>query len=343
VAQLIPYPPVIIRLRHAAALFLLLAMTLSGAAAQQVHAAQDELDAPITVHVYGPDNKPLKEQAFVTLYQRGSSLQLGTVMTNVSSTAALTGMPGFGPYTVEVKAAGYQTERKDFEYNDASGRVDVDVIVHPVSSDASPVLAPPLNPKAQEHMRKGLKSMQTGNFQDAQAEFMAAHKIAPQDADVCYWLGAAYQKGKDLRNAEAFLEKATALDPDHVNALVALGQVRDQQKNYRAAIAPLEKAAALDGKEWLARWVLADAYLRTGDYEKALKSSQAAIELGKGSANKAELIEGQALANLGRRDDAIKVLETFVSDMPNDPAVPSVRAFIARLQASPPQPAAKSN
>ena len=319
-------------------------MTAGSAAAQQVHAAEDELaDNNITVHVFGPDNKPLKAQAFVTLYQRGSSMQLGTVMTSVASSAVLTGMRGYGQYTVEVKAKGYETAHQDFEYNAASGRVQVDVILHPLSDPNAPAPAPPLDPKAQDHVQKGLNAMQAGKFQDAQAEFSAAHKIAPQDAQVCYLLGAAYQKGGDLQNAQSYLEKATSIDPDHVMALVALGQVRDQQENYPAAIIPLEKASALDGKQWLARWVLADAYLRTGQYEKALKDAQAAVELGNGAADKAELIEGQALANLGRREDAIKVLEAFLHGMPNDPAAPSVRAFITKLQNSPPPSDGKPN
>lgn len=304
--------------------------------AQQVHAAQDELsDANITVRVFGPDNRPLGEQAFVTLYQQGSNLQLGTVTTNVGSTAALTGMPSYGPYTVEVRANGYQTARKDFEYNAASGRVEVDVVMEPVSSGTAPSGPPPLDPKAQEHVDNGLRAMQAGKFQDAQREFVAAQKAAPDNAHVYYLLGASYQKGNDLSDAEKYLEKATSIDPDDVEALVAIGQIQDQQKNYRAAISPLEKGVTIDAKNWLGHWVLADAYVHLGEYEKARKNAEAAVELGNGSANKALLIEGEALANLGRRDDAIRVLDTFIHDAPSDPAVPTVRAFIARLQPAP--------
>jgi len=322
----------------AAVLFLLAG---ANAAAQQVHAAQDELsDANITVRVYGPDNQPLDKQCFVTLYQEGSSMPLGTVTTSVSSAAVLTGMKGYGPYTVEVKAAGYETARKDFEYNLASGRVEVDVTMRPLSG-AEPAGPPPRDPKVQEHVDKALKAMQSGKFEDAQKELTAAHKSAPQDADVCYLLGAAYQKAGDLKNAQTYLDKAVSIDGDNVKALVALGQVQDQQKNYRAAIPPLEKAITIDSKEWLAHWVLSDAYLRTGEYEKARKNAEAAVELGDGSANKAELIEGEALAQLGRPDDAIKVLEDFLHNVPNDQAAPAVRAFIAKLQKAEAGPARK--
>jgi Flp pilus assembly protein TadD len=322
------------------AVLILLLMMANGAAAQapqHVGSPQDLLsDTNITVNVLGSDHKPLRQMAFVTLYQKGSTMPLGTVMTTIDATAVLAGMPGYGPYTVTVTSQGYETESKDFEYNAASGRVQVDVTLHPVAFTDSASTAVPLPPKAQGQVRKGLEAMQAGKYQDAQTQFLAAYKEVPQSADVCYLLGAAYQKSKDLPDAQTYLEKAISIDPDDVQALVALGQLRDQQKNYQGAIPPLEKAATLDGKEWQARWVLADAYLRVGEYEKARKEAQEAVELGKGAANKAELIEGEALAGLGRRDDAIKVLESFLDDLPTDPAAPAVRALIAKLQSSPP-------
>lgn len=325
------------------AALLFFAMGAAVSSAQQVHAAQDELsDANITVRVFGPDNHPLGEQAFVVLYQQGSNLQLGTVTTNVGSSAVLTGMPSYGPYTVEVRANGYKDAHKDFEYNAASGRVEVDVVMEPASAGTAPGGPPPLDPKAQEHVDKGLRAMQAGKFEDAQKEFTAAQKAAPDNAHVYYLLGASYQKSRDLRNAQKYLRKAISIDPDDVEALIAIGQIQDQQKNYRAAISPLEKGITIDAKNWLGHWVLADAYVHVGEYEKARKNAEAAVELGNGSANKALLIEGEALANLGRRDDAVRVLDTFIRDVPADPAVPAVRAFIARLQSTPAQSSGKS-
>jgi hypothetical protein len=327
-------------LKASAALILLLTTAAAAAAQapQHVGSPQDLLsDSNITVNVLGPDHKPLRQMAFVTLYQKGSTLPLGTVMTTVDAVAVLAGMPGYGPYTVTVTSKGYQNESQDFEYNAASGRVHVDVTLHLLpGANAAPTPVLPLPPKAEEHVKKGLQAMQAGKFQDAQTELLAAYKEVPQSADVCYLLGAAYQKGNDPLHSQTYLEKAISIDPDDVQALVALGQLRDQQKNYQAAIPPLEKAATLDGKEWLARWVLGDAYLHVGEYEKARKEAQEAVELGKGAANKAELIEGEALAGLGRRDDAIKVLESFLDDLPADPAAPAVRSLIAKLQNSPP-------
>jgi Flp pilus assembly protein TadD len=324
---------------HAALLAFLISLLATGAAAQlpgHVSAPQDVLsDSNITVHVFGPNHEPLKQMAFVTLYQRSSTVPLGTIMTTVSSEAVLTGMPNYGPYTVKVFSVGYETTSKDFEYNQASGRVYVDVTLKLLSTSTAAPSKPKLTDKAQEHVDKGLAAMQAQKFDEAIAEFEAALKESPDSSDVCYLLGAAYQKNKDLAQAQKYLQMSLTNDPDNVQALVAVGQLHDQQKDYQGAIAPLEKAATLDGQQWLGRWVLADAYLHTGDFEKALKSSQAAVEIGKGSANKAELIEGQALAQLGRRDEAIAALQKFTQDLPNDPAVPAVQALITKLQNAP--------
>ena len=317
--------------------FLLLLMTATNAGAQHVYSPPDALsDTNITVHINGANNKPLKQQAFVTLTQRGSSMQLGTVMTTVSSEAVLSGMPGFGWYTVWVKSPGYRDESRDVEYSASSGRIHVDITLQPIAADAGPAPSGALSPKTQEQLQKGREEMQAGKLDDAIKDFLAVHDAAPNNAEVCYLLGAAYQKNKNLPQAQKYLEMATSIDPGDVPSLVALGQLRDQLKDYKGAIPPLEKAAALDGSEYMGRWALADACLRVGEYEKARKNAEEAVEIGKGAANKAELIEGQALAQLGRKDEAIKVFEAFLRDMPNDPAVPAVRGLIQKLQGGAP-------
>ncbi len=94
----------------------------------------------------------------------------------------------------------------------------------------------------------------------------------------------------------------------------------------------LEKVVSLEPNQWLARWVLADVYLRRGDFEKAREEAEESVDLGEGAANKAEFIEGEALAQLGRREDAVRVFEAFVSDVPEDAAVVPARAFVAKLR-----------
>jgi tetratricopeptide (TPR) repeat protein len=333
--------------------FILLFITAGDAAAQvPMHPGTpaDVLSsATITVHVLGPTGRPLEQQAFVMLYKFGTSTPLSTLLTSRDSEVVFSDMPGFGRYTVAASSAGYRTESTDVNYDSFYTRQDVDISLHPLSGDAGPAPAPKLAPKVQKHVKYGLGAMQLGKFLDAQKELIEAYNAAPQNADVCYLLGVAYLKSKDFQHAELYLGMATSINPNHVSALVTLGQLRHMQKDYQLAIAPLEKAASLDPKEWLARWILADIYLRGGEYEKARQNAHETVELRKEAANKAGspegkeavikagLIEGQALGQLGRRDKAIKVLEAFLRDAPKDPAAPAVQALIAKLQSSTPE------
>jgi tetratricopeptide (TPR) repeat protein len=316
--------------------------TAVGAAAQgapkevtpHVSTGQEALSAAtIGVNVFGPGNKPLTQQAYVTLYKMGANAPLSTLLTDRSSQAVFSNLPGFGWYTVTASSAGYETGHKDVHYDRTSARVQVDIALHPLSSaDVTSNAAPGLAPRVEKHMQKGLEAMRAGGLHKAQKEFSAAYAKASQDADVCFLLGITYLREKDIRRAQALLEKATSIDPQHVLALVALGQLHYQQKNFETAIPPLEKAASLDSKQWLPRWILADIYLRAGKYEVARKDAEEAFELGKGAANKAEWIEGQALVQLGRREDAIKMLEAFLHDVPGDPTAPDVQALITKLK-----------
>ena len=126
-----------------AAACLALFMTTTGAAAQvptagapgqvpqHVATPQDVLSmGTITVHVLGPDNRPLKQQAFVSLYKMGSGVPLGTVPTERSPGAVFSDMPGFGRYTVAVSSRGYGTESKDFDYDSSYAPVQVDITKH---------------------------------------------------------------------------------------------------------------------------------------------------------------------------------------------------------------------
>jgi len=313
--------------------------TGAGQVAPHVSTPDDLLSqATITVRVFGPDNKPLRQQAYVTLYKVGSGLPLSTLLTERSSEAVFSNMPEFGWYTVAASSAGYGTEHKDVDYDSSYTRLQVDLTLQPLAgTDAASNPAPTLAPKVRKHLQKGIESMQAGKLPEAQKEFIAAYNLEPKNADICYLLGIAFLKSKDLQHGEMYLEMATSIDPKNVSALVAIGQLRHQQKKYEEAITPLEKAASLDSKEWLARWILADIYLRIGEYEKAWKDAEEAVELGKGSANKAELIEGQALSQLGRRDEAIKALDAFLKELPEDPAAPAARALVAQLQGSTPE------
>ncbi|HUJ32641.1 MAG TPA: tetratricopeptide repeat protein [Candidatus Acidoferrum sp.] len=294
---------------------------------------EENATGSVVVRVFGPHDTPLRQQAFVTLYKMGSGVPLRTSLTDGPSQASFANLPGLGWYTVQVSAAGYRTQRKDFDFSDLLSFHEVDVTMQPDSDDGSvPYLPPKLSGKAQKHVDKGVKEFQTGDFKAAEKELTAAYNAAPKSSETNYLLGFVYLREKDLAQAETYLTNAVTLDPGDVPALVSLGHLRYQMGDLKGATEVLQKATTLDRKQWEAFWVLSEIAFREHDFEKARVDAESAVELGKGVANGAEFIEGAALAELGQTDDSLKTLRAFLRDAPTDPNAPVARELAARLE-----------
>ena len=96
----------------------------------------------------------------------------------------------------------------------------------------------------------------------------------------------AYQQ-KDLGQARTYLGTAANLNPYHAQALTLLGRVGLMQDDYSLATATLEKAVQADSSSWVAHDLLAGAYLKQKQYERAQQEAELAIVKGKAEASAA--------------------------------------------------------
>lgn len=288
----------------------------------------------IIVRVFNSKGAPLRQQAFVRLYKEGSAAPLRGTLTQGSSQASFDHLPGIGRYTVEVSAAGYRTQRKDFDFTDLTSYHDVDVIMEADSDDPTVTYVSPtaLPGKAQKHVDKGVAEFRAGNLKTAEKEFLTAYNAAPKTAETNYLLGLLYLRTKDTQKSGYYFTAALAIDIGNVPVLIGLGRLRYDLGDMKSAIDVLERALALDHKQWEALWVLSEAHLRQHDFEKARSEAQTAVELGKGAANGAEFIEGEALAELGQNAEALAKLQSFLRDAPTDPNAAAARELCARLE-----------
>ena len=83
-------------------------------------------------------------------------------------------------------------------------------------------------------------------------------------------MGYAYFKTGDFLNAETVLKKAETRNPTFTFSMYMLGLVYKALGDEEAAIAALDRALKVAPDYIDARWELAQAYLRTGDNDKAL-------------------------------------------------------------------------
>lgn len=289
----------------------------------------------VTVRVLGPNGMDLQQQAFVRLYSINSGVLLKGGLTNLDGSISFDNLPGAGWYAVEVSAAGYVTQRKQFDVPDTTITfTEVDVTLESTSGQTTQeyTSASKLPRKARKHVNKGIEAFRAGNLKKAEKEFTGAYNAAPKTAVTNYLLGTLYLRMNDIAHSERYFANAVAIDPKDIPALIGLGHARYQKGDLSGAAEALQKAVALDSKQWRAIWLLAEIDLRQRNFAKAQKESESAVELGKGAANGAEFIEAVAWAELGDYAKSVKMLQSFLREAPNDPNVAVARQLAGRLE-----------
>lgn len=239
----------------------------------------------------------------------------------------------FGDYDVEVSAVGYKTEHKKVHvtYAIQSPQVEVTLEKDPTAVDlnANDDLIPP---KQRKDAKRAVSDLKSGKLKDAQKRLDKVYPFAPKSAQLNFLYGYLFLQQKDLEKSESYLKKAAALDPRRAQTFIELGRVQLFRQHYSDAQTTLEQAVADDSNSWLAHNFLAAAYLKQRQYEKAQQQAQLAINEGKGPGSAAQLILGQALANLGHDQEGIQALNAFLQANPNDPLKSQVQSLITEIQ-----------
>lgn len=145
----------------------------------------------------------------------------------------------------------------------------------PATVATSPVPStPPTAEEIKVAWRDGVSLFDSGDFEGAAARLQIASEGRPKDAYVQYLHGLALWKSGHLPESETALQSASTLDESSVKTWVNLARVQ----------------------------------LDRNEAQEALQSSERALALVPGSAD-AMHQRGRALAALGRRDEAIDVLQ----------------------------------
>lgn len=245
-----------------------------------------------------------------------------------------------GTYSITARAPGYQDGSRLVNVPD-NGQFNTTVTLKAEPRGDGDTVGMVLAPKARKEFDRGIDAMRRKHYDDAQTHLGAAYKLAPANTDVNDKLGELFLVTADLDNAQKYLQNAVSLDPESESVLTDLGELRIEQRDYPAGEKMLEQAVMRDPNNWFARWMLAGAYLRTNDNEKARVEAAAAIKSGKGNANEAECILGEALARLGRTGEAVRALQLFIRDSPQNSYAPEARALLAKLQTGTARPASQ--
>jgi len=322
-------------------------LVLSGAAAGQIPTAGqgnielrmndvdinpfcDELSR-LVVTVIGEGNTHLDRQAIVKLHDKKRDITTWESTSNESKVTFCN--IDFGDYDLEVSAVGYLSAKKDWH---VAGTVQERQFKVALSRDPMAVdleaHADDTPPNARKEVKRVVSALKSGNLKDAQKRLEKLSKIAPSSAEVNFLYGFLYFQRRDFPKTETYLARAVSLNPNRVQPMVLLGRVQLQRQEYEAARKTLELAVQADSSSWMAHNLLGDAYLKHKEFEKAREQAQIALDQGKRSASVAQLVLGQALASLGRDEEGIKALKTFVETNPDNPVTPQVKILIGEIE-----------
>jgi tetratricopeptide (TPR) repeat protein len=251
--------------------------------------------------------------------------------TEENSQGAFTNVP-FGNYEVEVSAVGYLSAHQEVHASNSQLQ-QFEIALHRDPAAINLDLDDrTLSPKARKEMKHGVSALKSHRFRDAEKHLAEAYKAAPSSAELNFLLGYLYFQQKDYEKAANYLGTATKLSPHDGQALTLLGRACLERKEYPTAQLVLERAVADDAQAWLPHDLLADAYFRQKNYEKARDEAQVALDKGKAEANPARLILGEALINLGLGDQGIQALNAFLQESPSHPVAGQVRGLIAEIR-----------
>ena len=242
----------------------------------------------------------------------------------------------FGDYEIEASAVGYLAEHKEWHLSGVTGGVperQLQLVMHkdPTAVELNaPDEAIPAS--ARKDAKRAVVALRSANLKDAQKRLDKAFKLAPANAQINFLYGYLYLQQRDFDKAETYLNRAVTLDPRRAQALTLLGRVQLEHQEYEIARKTLEQAVATNSSYWMAHYLLGDAYLKQKEYEKAREQAQLAIDTSRGEGNIAQLVLGQALADVGRDQEGIQALKIFVQTNPSNTAIPQVKALITEIE-----------
>src|SRR5580658_9356230 len=149
-----------------------------------------------------------------------------------------------------------------------------------------------------------LQNLESGQLRDAVLLGQQAVSRWPRDAQFRHYLGVAYFKSGDAKQAQEQLTRARELNPKDSATHFDLALVLLSQQNYASAADELEASIKLNPANALAHVLLGRAYLNSNRSLQAIEEFKAALKLDP-SIKLGHYHLGFAYFSLGRNDEAI--------------------------------------
>ena len=146
----------------------------------------------------------------------------------------------------------------------------------------------------------------------AEAGYRLAIELNPGSVTAHHWYGILLSKRGTFPAATAEIEKAMALDPMSPFLPTLLASFQFQQHNYEEAITRLERIVQAQPNYARAHFILAQAYAKTGRYDRALVAAERSSALG-GDGTELRALIGCISAGASRKSEAMTIAEELIA------------------------------
>ena len=235
-----------------------------------------------------------------------------------------------GSYEIEVSAIGHTPFRRELEVT-KSNEAKIEIVLQRDTSLTGSDLDVIVSPKTRKLIKQSLNLLKSEKLTQAQKQLDQAYSLAPNSADVNFLLGYLYFRQKDFARARTYLDNVAKLNPRNAQALTLLGRTHLEREDLPAALSTLQQAILLDFENWVPHNLLATAYFREGNYDKARDEAEIALRNGKRAASPAQLILAESLFEAGHGRQAVEALNVFLEESPQHPMAGQLRNLVAKI------------
>jgi tetratricopeptide (TPR) repeat protein len=215
---------------------------------------------------------------------------------------------GVSEYNARIVAPGYVTATKNIQVRDG-GELKLTIQLESSGEGMDAVSereVAALGTKWQKELGKAIEALRVQKTNEARASLEKIEKVAPQNPEVQYLFGVCEQIQKNDEKAKAYWTKTLELAPQHYRALMSMSEALVEENQLGEAVSYLERAEKIEPTAWRSHALFAEAYLKQGKSEEAVRQARRALELGHGKAAAVEPILAAALRmqETGEQTDA---------------------------------------
>lgn len=158
-------------------------------------------------------------------------------------------------------------------------------------------------------------------YDKALENFQKALALAPDRADILYWIGNTHVELKDQTKAIESYKKTITLDPEYVNAYYRLGRVYYDAKDWNNAIANFETASGLKPEDASIYGLWGNSLVETGKVTEGVEVYKKGFDSADGDVAGLYNSAAIALYNNDRFAEAIPYFQKYLNTKSDDAVI----------------------